>query len=268
MTDAESGLLNMRARYYHPWIGRFASPDPIGFSGGQNWYAYADGNPISYVDPDGELAQLVWGAAIGVGVQAAIDLATGHQSSLGTYLGAAAGGALTGGVSSIGRGVAIAVASGVIGGAASSATRQVVDTGHIDISSAAVESLAGGVGGGIGHKVLPGALRRLSNPTKGWIGETTSLVANVSEGKIPVNRQFVSGTYGGRNPRWDWEFKNVFTGGSTIVESKFGTSGLTTAQRAATPYVSNLSVERWTYGFWGQAGGTVGGIGGATAGRK
>jgi RHS repeat-associated protein len=53
MTDAESGLLNMRARYYHPWIGRFASPDPIGFSGGMNWFAYCDGNPISKMDPFG-----------------------------------------------------------------------------------------------------------------------------------------------------------------------------------------------------------------------
>jgi RHS repeat-associated protein len=53
MTDVESGLLNMRARYYHPWIGRFASPDPSGFSGGMNWFAYADGNPISATDPFG-----------------------------------------------------------------------------------------------------------------------------------------------------------------------------------------------------------------------
>jgi RHS repeat-associated protein len=57
MTDAESGLLNMRARYYHPWIGRFASPDPIGFSGGLNWYAYANGNPINFADPTGYAAQ-------------------------------------------------------------------------------------------------------------------------------------------------------------------------------------------------------------------
>jgi RHS repeat-associated protein len=60
MTDAESGLLNMRARYYHPWIGRFASPDPIGFSGGQNWYAYADGNPVSFADPMGLTALYLW----------------------------------------------------------------------------------------------------------------------------------------------------------------------------------------------------------------
>jgi hypothetical protein len=43
----------MRARWYSPSIGRFLSEDPIGFSGGMNWYAYADGNPISLSDPFG-----------------------------------------------------------------------------------------------------------------------------------------------------------------------------------------------------------------------
>ena len=52
MTDP-NGLLYMRARYYNPWICRFINPDPSGFSGGLNWYAYANGNPVSLVDPFG-----------------------------------------------------------------------------------------------------------------------------------------------------------------------------------------------------------------------
>jgi RHS repeat-associated protein len=51
-TDA-NGLLNMRARYYSPFLMRFLNADPIGFSGGSNWFAYADGNPISLYDPFG-----------------------------------------------------------------------------------------------------------------------------------------------------------------------------------------------------------------------
>ena len=31
----------------------FINPDPIQFAGGTNWYAFADGNPISYLDPFG-----------------------------------------------------------------------------------------------------------------------------------------------------------------------------------------------------------------------
>ena len=63
MTDAESGLLNMRARYYHPWLGHFTSPDPVGFSGGLNWYAYASGNPINFADPSGFLTVIIVGYA-------------------------------------------------------------------------------------------------------------------------------------------------------------------------------------------------------------
>jgi RHS repeat-associated protein len=48
-----NGLLNMRARYYSPYLMRFLNADPSGFSGGSNWFAYADGNPISRADPFG-----------------------------------------------------------------------------------------------------------------------------------------------------------------------------------------------------------------------
>ena len=51
-TDA-NGLLYMQARYYNPYLCRFINPDPSGFSGGLNFYAYADGNPISELDPFG-----------------------------------------------------------------------------------------------------------------------------------------------------------------------------------------------------------------------
>lgn len=51
-TDS-NGLLYMRARYYNSYLCRFISSDPIGFSGGLNFYAYADGNPISLIDPFG-----------------------------------------------------------------------------------------------------------------------------------------------------------------------------------------------------------------------
>ena len=52
MTDPNS-LLYMRARYYNPYICRFINADPSGFSGGMNFYAYADGNPVKLVDPFG-----------------------------------------------------------------------------------------------------------------------------------------------------------------------------------------------------------------------
>lgn len=48
-----NGLLYMRARNYNPYLCRFIGADPSGFSGGLNLYAYANGNPVSLVDPFG-----------------------------------------------------------------------------------------------------------------------------------------------------------------------------------------------------------------------
>lgn len=48
-----SGLLHMRARYYNPRLIRFCNADPIGFSGGLNWYAFVENNPVSLIDPKG-----------------------------------------------------------------------------------------------------------------------------------------------------------------------------------------------------------------------
>lgn len=56
-TDS-NGLLNMRARYYSPYLMRFINADPIGFSGGLNWFAFASGNPVSASDPSGNVS---WG---------------------------------------------------------------------------------------------------------------------------------------------------------------------------------------------------------------
>jgi RHS repeat-associated protein len=56
-----NGLLNMRARYYSPYLCRFLNADPSGFSGGSNWFAYADGNPISKSDPFGLDAVFLYG---------------------------------------------------------------------------------------------------------------------------------------------------------------------------------------------------------------
>ncbi len=50
-SEGETGLVYMRARYYDPLAGRFASEDPARH--GVNWYAYAGNAPTRFVDPDG-----------------------------------------------------------------------------------------------------------------------------------------------------------------------------------------------------------------------
>ena len=49
--DRETGLLYLRNRYYDPSTGRFITEDPI--QDGNNWYVYANNNPVMYIDPWG-----------------------------------------------------------------------------------------------------------------------------------------------------------------------------------------------------------------------
>jgi len=49
-----TGLIYMRARYYDPQTGRFMSEDPG--ANGENWYVYADDNPVNEVDGNGKWA--------------------------------------------------------------------------------------------------------------------------------------------------------------------------------------------------------------------
>jgi hypothetical protein len=52
----------------------FLNADPIGFAGGMNWYAYANGNPLIMVDPSGHIVETVWDIAnIGMGAYSLQD---------------------------------------------------------------------------------------------------------------------------------------------------------------------------------------------------
>ena len=56
--DQETGLSYNMQRYYDPQSGRYITSDPIGLDGGSpSTYAYANGNPVSNIDPEG----LSWG---------------------------------------------------------------------------------------------------------------------------------------------------------------------------------------------------------------
>ncbi len=55
-------LYYMRARHYDPTIGRFLSEDPIWST---NLYPYVDNNPITGIDPEGEIMSYSYGSASG-----------------------------------------------------------------------------------------------------------------------------------------------------------------------------------------------------------
>ena len=54
--DEESGLYYHRARYYAPWLGRWASCDPLGIADGPNLFVYAHERPTCLADQSGTQA--------------------------------------------------------------------------------------------------------------------------------------------------------------------------------------------------------------------
>ena len=59
-TDS-TGLVNLRARYYAPYLNQFFQPDPIASKPNRPWewnrYTYSRNNPVTYTDPSGMCAQ-------------------------------------------------------------------------------------------------------------------------------------------------------------------------------------------------------------------
>jgi RHS repeat-associated protein len=77
--DPDTGLVRFGLRDYDADAGRWTSQDPLRFSGGFNLYEYVHGDPINFVDPDG---QAILPAALAVvAVVLVIDLATGANLS-------------------------------------------------------------------------------------------------------------------------------------------------------------------------------------------
>jgi RHS repeat-associated protein len=70
-----TGYVWIGARYYDPTSGRCLSPDPIGYPFCLDLYAYANGDPINYTDPDGRYATAAYQTLQSV----TIDLFNSHQ---------------------------------------------------------------------------------------------------------------------------------------------------------------------------------------------
>jgi len=158
--DTDLNLSYMQARYYDPVIGRFMSNDPVGFSNVYNFnrYSYANNNPYKYVDPDGEYAQIIYGAIAGaVGGYVAsgegfVNAAIGMIS--GAVAGAAVGVALPQASHAAGMAAAGMVASAA-GQAISSTISAVADKGIENLSPSDVKvdpltTVAGGLSAGVG----------------------------------------------------------------------------------------------------------------------
>ena len=132
MTD-RTGLIHMRARYYHPGLRRFVNPDPIGFAGGMNWYGYAGGSPVVAVDPSGEA---LWIPAVVIGLYfLGTDTANGPTPGGPTYASNGMGRMLA---------VSLAAATGTFGAAA--------------LSTAAPTAVSGLTAVGMSHTAASGVV--------------------------------------------------------------------------------------------------------------
>ncbi len=97
----EYGVINLNARLYDPFIGRFLSADPVYDSSrsifGFNPYIYGNNCPSMYVDPDGDFPWIIVGAALiggGINLYANRDHVENLWQGLSYFgVGAAGGGA-------------------------------------------------------------------------------------------------------------------------------------------------------------------------------
>ena len=91
-SDDESGLVYMRARYYDPATGRFASEDSSRH--GINWFNYCQDNPVNRVDNSGkidssivkEIFQIFEEAGIFLSENARIWLLQGGEIRMASFL--------------------------------------------------------------------------------------------------------------------------------------------------------------------------------------
>lgn len=58
--DDETGLYYFGARYYAPWLGRWASVDPAGFIDGFNGFRYCQNNPVNVRDAHGLAGERIY----------------------------------------------------------------------------------------------------------------------------------------------------------------------------------------------------------------
>ena len=119
-------------------------------------FAYCGNNPVFREDSNGDLWNVVFGAALGgiiAGVSKAIECAKRGDSVeqiVGQALVSAACGAVGGALAATGIGLGGQILIGASLGAAESAVTQTISTGTVDMGTLALDTISGAVGGAAG----------------------------------------------------------------------------------------------------------------------
>jgi RHS repeat-associated protein len=204
--DEESGFCYHGARYYVPWLGRWASCDPAAADSSpfdpatSQPYIYVQNKPVVAHDPDGKVinfaAALIGagvGAVVGGGIEAARQyLTTGKVSDWKAVGASAAGGAVSGAVAGLTMGASLAVqataavASGVAGGAV---TRQLSGQQHTTkavLLDAAIGLVTFGVvkGGSAAVTALRGGTAAASSGVRAVVGSGSKAATTSSSTSV------------------------------------------------------------------------------------
>jgi type VI secretion system secreted protein VgrG len=239
-TDA-NGLLYMRARFYNPYLCRFINPDPSGFAGGLNFYAYANENPISMTDPTGkyagvdDLAFTAGGAVLGALGQGVADLISWNWTGW-SGIGRAASAGAAGGEATL-------YGTPIVGAVVFAATKNTLDqSAEMAATGDSFSFTELGVQTGVGALTAYGAefiplpaIDGLNAGQGSFDAVTAQMLTKLDNGTIQnlswntAGQMFVSQAYG--------DIPNTLAGG--IIDGMqydlFGDSGSTTSSLFASP---------------------------------
>lgn len=185
-----------QARFYDVGQGRMLAKDPV--KRGLNAYPYCKNNPVNYVDPTGEIANILAGAAIGGAVGGIFGLAGSALSQIGSgegfsvkkALGSAANGAVVGAargaIVSSGAGLALSLASNFAAGTVGSTMEQQIGRGKTSLRESITSGLTNAISGAAyGNAPLKSAKDALGRGALS--GGATAAINNLSNAWNPQN---------------------------------------------------------------------------------
>ena len=190
----EFKLINMNARLYSPYVGRFLAPDNYVQAPENtqsfNRYSYCLNNPLKYVDPDGNFWHIVIGAAVGgvLNLWGNWDNCDGFwQGFVAFCVGAGTGAAVaaTGGAASAGLGSVVGVSA--LGGAGTAATNDIIrQTGRN------FEGFGGVNWALVGENAIIGATSGAASGAAGYWASNASLSINDIAVQSPILRSAIA----------------------------------------------------------------------------